>query len=95
MGFATDRVTTLFARTLGKTARHRTNVYLNNRLEQDHRWIKGRIGCIRGFKNFDAADRFCREHDELRDVLRARAYHNQPVSVATGPGFANPSVLED
>jgi transposase-like protein len=34
---------------LGKTVTHRTNAYLNNRLEQDHREIKGRIRCMRGF----------------------------------------------
>ncbi|MBS0640780.1 MAG: DDE-type integrase/transposase/recombinase, partial [Proteobacteria bacterium] len=35
---------------LGKHARHRTNRYLNNRLEQDHRGIKGRYRPMRGFK---------------------------------------------
>ncbi len=40
---------------LGKTVRHRTSAYLNNRLEQDHRGIKGRIRCMRGFKSHDAA----------------------------------------
>ena len=35
--------------TLGKTVTHRTNAYLNNRLEQDHRGVKGRIRCMRGF----------------------------------------------
>ena len=67
---------------LGKTVRHRTSAYLNNRLEQDHRGIKGRIRCMRGFKSHDAADRFCREHGELRDLLRPRRRHNQPVSAS-------------
>ena len=40
---------------LGKTVRHRTSTYLNNRLEQDHRGIKGSIRYMRGFKNHDAA----------------------------------------
>ena len=74
-GFVPDRVTTdghnsyprAIRSTLGRNVRHRTSVYLNNRLEQDHRGIKGRIRCMRGFKEHDAADRFCREHDELRD----------------------------
>jgi putative transposase len=64
---------------LGKTVQHRTSVYLNNRLEQDHRGIKGRIRCMRGFKSHDAAERFCREHGELRNLLRPRRRHNQIV----------------
>src|SRR5215204_612396 len=36
--------------TLGKRVRHRTSAYLNNRLEQDHRGIKGRYRPMRGFK---------------------------------------------
>ncbi len=31
---------------------------------------------MRGFKEYDAADRFCREHDELRNFLRSRSRHN-------------------
>ena len=65
---------------LGKTVTHRTNVYLNNRLEQDHRGIKGRIRCMRGFGSFVSAGRFCRGHDELRNFLRVRAFHRQHVS---------------
>ncbi len=50
-GFVPDRVTTdghnsyprAIRSTLGRNVRHRTSVYLNNRLEQDHRGIKGRI----------------------------------------------------
>jgi putative transposase len=59
--------------------RHRTSVYLNKRLEQDHRSIKGTIRCMRGFKNHDAAGRFCREHGELRNLLRPCHRHNQTV----------------
>jgi putative transposase len=83
-GFRPDRVTTdghgsyprAIRAMLGKTVRHRTSAYLNNRLEQDHRGIKGRIRCMRGFKSQDAASCFCREHGELRDLLRPRRYHN-------------------
>ncbi len=90
MGFRPDRVTTdghgsyprAVRTVLGKTVRHRTSAYLNNRLEQDHRGIKGRIRCMRGFKSHDAAQRFCREHGELRDLLRPRRRHNQPVSAS-------------
>ena len=59
MGFRPDRVTTdshgsypkAIRSVLGRTVRHRTSAYLNNRLEQDHR----------GFKSHDAAHRFSRE----------------------------------
>jgi putative transposase len=89
-GFVPDRVTTdgynsyprAIRSTLGRNVRHRTSVYLNNRLEQDHRGIKGRIRCMRGFKEHDAADRFCREHDELRNFLRSRSRHNQYIPAA-------------
>jgi putative transposase len=87
MGFRPDRVTTdghgsyprAIRTVFGMTVRHRTNAYLNNRLEQDHRGIKVRIRCMRGFKSHDAAARFCREHGELRNLLRPRRRHNQIV----------------
>ena len=71
VGFVPDRLTTdghssyprAIRSRLGRNVHHRTNVYLNNRLEQDHRGIKGRIRCMRSFKEHDAADRFCREHE--------------------------------
>ena len=37
-----------------------------------HRGIKGSIRCVCGFKSHDVADRFCRKHGELRDLLRLR-----------------------
>ncbi len=46
---------------------------------QDDRGIKGRIRCMRGFKSFPWAERFCRSHDELRNFLRLRTRHNQIV----------------
>jgi putative transposase len=90
MGFRPDRVTTdghgsyprAIRTVLGKPVRHRTSAYLNNRLEQDHRGIKGRIRCMRRFKSHDAAERFCREHGELRNLLRPRRHHNQIVSAS-------------
>jgi hypothetical protein len=39
---------------------------------------------MRGFKSHEAADRFCREHGELRHLLRLRHRHNQTVSVSLG-----------
>ena len=34
---------------------------------------------MRGFKEHEAADQFCREYDELRNFLRSRSRHNQYV----------------
>ena len=53
--------------------KHRTNQYLNNRIEQDHRGIKGRYGPMRGFKSYESASRFCRCFDELRNHLQVRS----------------------
>jgi transposase-like protein len=65
--------------TLGKRIMHRNSAFNYNRLEQDHRGIKGRIRCTRGFKSFTSAERFCRSYDELRNHLRPRVRHNQHV----------------
>ncbi len=64
---------------LGQGVRHRTSAYLNNRLEQDHRGIKGRYRSMRGFKCPRSAARFCRAYDELRNFLRPRTHHHQHV----------------
>ena len=90
VGSVPDRVTTdghdsypkAISDELGKTVKHRTSHYLNNRLEQDHRGIKGRYRQMRGFKTFASAGRFCRAHDELRHAYRARRHCNQHVSLA-------------
>jgi transposase-like protein len=95
-GFAPDRVTTdgrnsyprAIRSTLGRDVRHRTSVYLNSRFEQDPRRIKGRIRWMRGFKEQDAADRFCREQDELRNFLRSRSRHNKYVPENRGHRFS-------
>ena len=50
--------------TMGNDVVHRTNTYLNNRIEQDHRGIKQRYYPMRGFGNFASAARFCRAFDE-------------------------------
>lgn len=86
-GTTPDRVTTdghgsyprAIRSTLGRHVKHRTSAFKNNRLEQDHRGVKGRTRCMRGFKAFDAAGRFCRGYDELRAFLRLRTRHNQHV----------------
>ncbi len=50
-----------------------------NRIEQDHRGIKGRYQPMRGFKSGASAARFCRGYDELRNFLRPRSNRNQLV----------------
>src|SRR3712207_2284135 len=64
---------------LGRHVVHRTSAYKNNGLEQDHRGVKGRTRFMRGFKSFASAEWFCRSYDELRNFLRLRTRHNQPV----------------
>jgi putative transposase len=57
-GVTPDRVTTdghdsyprTIRTTLGADVLHRNNQYLNSRLEQEHRGVKGRYGPMRGFK---------------------------------------------
>jgi putative transposase len=67
---------------LGEAVRHRTNRYLNNHLEQDHRGIKQRSRPMGGFKSIESAKRFCRAHDEVRNFLRPRSRRNERVSLA-------------
>ena len=56
---------------LGEDVLHRTNQYLNNLIEQDHRGIKQRYGPMKGFKSLMSASRFCRAYDELRNYYKA------------------------
>jgi len=65
--------------TLRRHVVHRTSAHENNRLEQDHRGVKGRTRCMRGFKSLASTERFCRGYDELRNFLRLRTRHNQHV----------------
>jgi transposase-like protein len=64
---------------LGKRVRHRTGAHRNNRLEQDHRGLKGRYRPMRGFECPGSAARFCRAYDELRNFLRPQSRYNQHV----------------
>ena len=90
-GMTPDRVTTdghgsyprAIRTTLGRRVVHRTSAYKNNGLEQDHRGVKGRIRCMRGFKSFASAERFCQTYDELRNFLRPRTRHCQHVLSCT------------
>ena len=89
-GVTPDRVTTdghdsyprAIRTVLGSDVRHRNSQYLNNRLEQDHRGVKGRYGPMRGFKCPRSAAGFCCAYDELRNFLRSRSQANQHVSVS-------------
>ena len=90
VGHAPERVTTdghdsyprAIRETLGSDVLHRTNRYLNNRLEQDHRGIKQRYYPMRGFGSIASASRFCRAFDEVRQFFRARTIMKQQVSLA-------------
>jgi transposase-like protein len=67
---------------LGTDVLHRTNKYLNNRLEQDHRGIKQRYYPMRGFGSLVSASRFCRAFDEVRQFFGARTTMKQQISLA-------------
>jgi transposase-like protein len=90
VGYAPESVTTdghdssprAIRETLGSTVVHRCNLYLNNRLEQDHRGIKQRYYPIRGFGHFGSAARFCHSFDELRQFFCFRTTRNQSVPLA-------------
>jgi putative transposase len=69
-------------RILGRKVVHRTNKYLNNRMEQDQRGIKQRNYPIRGFGSFESATRFCRAFDEQRDYFRYRTRRKQKVPLS-------------
>ncbi len=89
VGHAPERVTTdghtsyprAIREILGSDVVHRTNHYLNNRLEQDHRGIKQRYYPMRGFGNFPSASRFCRAFDEVRQFFRVRSIMKQKISL--------------
>jgi transposase-like protein len=50
---------------------HRTNKYLNNLEEQDHRDIKSRYYPLKGFKDFMSAFVFCTLFEEVRNFFRS------------------------
>ena len=54
---------------VGDSVKQRTSRYLNNRIEQDHRAVKGRYGPMRGVKSPASASCFCRRFDERRNRL--------------------------
>jgi transposase-like protein len=89
-GVTPDRITTdgydAYPRAIravfGGQVIHRTNRYLNNHLEQDHRGIKQRYRPTGGLRTFRTAAQFCRVFDELRAFLRPQSCHNQRLSLA-------------
>ena len=64
---------------LGEDVVHRCSRYMNNRIEQDHRGIRGRYHPMRGFGTFVSAARFCSAHDEVRDYFRQRTRMDEVV----------------
>lgn len=72
---------------LGERVRHRTNRYLNNHLEQNHRGIKGRYRSMRGFKSVASAHRFCRAYEEVRHFLRSPSPQGRRLSLGNRRWF--------
>jgi putative transposase len=89
-GVTPDRITTdghdayprAIRNVFGDRVTHRTNRYLNNHLEQDHRGIKQRYRPTGGLKTFATAARFCRVFDELRTFFRPQSRRNQSLTLA-------------
>jgi transposase-like protein len=59
---------------LGRKVLHRTNQYLNNCTEQDHRGVKQRAYPMPDFGRFASAARFRSAFDELRQYFRVRRH---------------------
>ncbi len=102
MGLRPDRVTRdghgSYPRTirsvLGRTVRHRTSATVNNRPEQDHRGIKGRIRCMRGFKSHDAATASAAStvNSGISSVLVAVTTRSSPPSSAASTSQETPAL---
>jgi transposase-like protein len=63
--------------TLGSAVGHRTNKYLNNRLEQDHCGIKQRYYPMCGFKTFEATARFCCDARRITQLSPSASHHGR------------------
>ena len=89
-GHAPEKVTTdghtyyprATRRILGRKVEHRTNRYLNNGIEQDHRGVKQRYYPMRGFGSFESAARFCSAYDEQRQYFQYRNKLKEKVSLS-------------
>jgi len=66
---------------LGDKVEHRSNAFLNRRIEQDHRGVKQRYYPMLGFGAFLSAERFCRAFEEVRQYFRPRRRRKQFVSL--------------
>ena len=94
-GVTPDRITTdghdayprAIRNVFGEHVAHRTNRYLNNRLEQDHRGIKQRYRPTGGLRTFATAARFCHLFDEIRALFRPRSCHHQRLSLSQRRGI--------
>ena len=51
-------------------AEHRCSKYLNNGLEREHQFLKGRVRPMRRFKTMATAHRFCQGHAWVRNLSR-------------------------
>ena len=71
---------------LDADVKHRTNQYLNNRIEQDHRGIKGRYGPMRGFK-------VTSPHRDFADVSTNSATTCKPVHAVAEPFRPTPAAI--
>ena len=89
-GVPPDRITTdghdayprAIRNVFGDRVTHRTNRYLNNHVEQDHRGIKQRYRPTCGLKSFATAASVCRAFDEIRAFLRPQSHRNQTLTLA-------------
>ncbi len=57
-------------RALLPATEHRCSKYLNNRLERDHQFLKGRVRPMRRFKSIATANTVCRGHALIRNLGR-------------------------
>ena len=60
------------AEVLGAAVKYDRVCHVTNPIEQDHRGIKQRCYPMLGFKNVDAAARFCQILEEVRQCFRPR-----------------------
>jgi transposase-like protein len=62
---------------MGDQVQHRTNKYLTNRLQQEHRGIKQRSYPMRGFGTFEAAARFCCDARRMTELFPSVPCHGR------------------
>ena len=65
----------------GAQVAQRTNRYLTNHVEQDHRGITRRYRSRYGFKTFGTAAGFCRLFDESRAFFRPQSQRQQALTL--------------